>query len=203
VHAVLAAACCFVAAPPWRAASLERWQVVPAPVHGTRSALPHIQAEAARGAPTVEELDVALLRARHTAEEASGARRSAEKLAEMPFFKKTEQDAREKWYEQATEAADEATRLEAIASEAHTEAEAMQAAFDEVAAEDAAREAQAFDAMRREELGDEYDEVYASEEPSLNGSDDRGFDIQAILGITAPTVLFVLALPALNDMMTS
>ena len=146
-------------------------------------------------APTGEDLDAAMDTAAKAEAEAIAARHKAKELAEMPFFKKTEQEMKEQRLRDAKEWREKADVLEQRAIEARSMADTVLAQINEQEEVEAAEQAT------------ERDDAYEAPsqpmrvEHELNGSEDRGGDINGILSITAPTVLAVLALPALANWM--
>ena len=121
-------------------------------------------------------------------EEALAARAKADELAMMPFFKKGEEEAKQQRLHDAREWGAKADELEQVALEARSTADSVLAQINQHEAE-----AEAEQELGEEKLRTPKDMVYQE----LNGSQDRGGDINGIVSITMPTVLAVLALPAL------
>ena len=144
---------------------------------------------------TDSDLEKALDAAAQAKMEAHHARAKADELAAFPFFKKSEEGARQQRMKDANEWAETAKRLEAAAEEARAAAESTLEIINE---QEAAEAAEAEEALRKE-LGDAYEEPAPPVVDSFNGSEDRGGDINGIVAITLPTVVACLALPALAD----
>ena len=155
--------------------------------------------------PTGEDLQNAMDEAQQVAEAAIAARAKADELAAMPYFKKTEQAEKQQRIADAQEWRLKADRLEEEAIEARARADGI---LQEINMEEIA-EAEAQEQAMREELGYAYEEegedmqtmMENEQAVNLNGSEDRGGDINGIVSITLPTVLAVLALPFLANWM--
>lgn len=147
--------------------------------------------------PTSADLENAMDVAHSAAEEALAARAKADELAMMPFFKKGEEEAKQQRLHDAREWGAKADELEQVALEARSTADSVLAQINQHEVE----EAEAEEEVLREELGEEeYEKLRTPKDmvyQELNGSEDRGGDINGIVSITMPTVLAVLALPAL------
>ena len=146
--------------------------------------------------PTGEDLQNAMDEAQQFAEAAIAARAKADELAAMPYFKKTEQAEKQQRIADAQEWRLKADRLEE---------EAIEAALGQMAffrkstwrrllkqrrkSRRCARVGYAY-----EEEGEDMPTMMENEQAvNLNGSEDRGGDINGIVSITLPTVLAVLA----------
>ena len=153
------------------------------------------QPSSSKAVPTDEDLESALNGAQELKAVARHAREMADELAQMPFFKKDEQEAKTQRYEDAKTWRLKAEEAELAAEEARAAAELMLATVNE---REAIQEAEA-EEIRRQELGDAYEEELTPVESFNGGGDEeqRGADITGILSITMPTVVAVLALPAL------
>lgn len=147
--------------------------------------------------PTSEDLEAALDNAHQAMQDALKARAKADELAQMPYFKKGDEEAKKQRLHEAREWGDKADALEQAAFEAKSTADLVLARINQHELE----EAEAEELVLREELGaEEYEKMRTPSDlvyQELNGSEDRGGDINGIVSITMPTVLAVLALPAL------
>ena len=149
------------------------------------------------GVPTDDELVHALERASRASDEAIAARTTADDLAMMPYFKKTEQEAKQQRIQDAHEWAAKAAELEAAAEEARATAQLALARVNEHEIEMAGTAA-AHD--KKPPVFEAGGDAASSAEVGFNGGgENRGADIGGIVAITMPTVLIVLALPAIAD----
>ena len=157
----------------------------------TCSAVNAMPIGAANAVPTGEELELLLDKASQAKDDAIHARAMADELAQMPYFKKGEEQAKKQRYDDAVEWAARAEHAEAVAHEAHLAAELTLARINE-------------HEMATGVVEPQEDQVHqVSVDIPLNGSEDRAGDINGILAITAPTVVAVLALPAIASWFNS